>query len=146
MPLGRNPDERREVPPTPRGGRPSDYRADRDWWPAYKYVQPIEGSFWEDDGPHKYQSLLVDELLKAWRVLSPLVDRVYGRQVDSATQDGDAGGAPSRKGYGDQIPETQNSTSSFFELRFRMGRTATFSKPARRIKAAYTSSIDTRTP
>ena len=43
-------------------------------WPAYAYVDPPTGRFWEGDNLEEYRRYLVQTILTAWRDLAPLVD------------------------------------------------------------------------
>ena len=54
------------------------YPRHRDWWPAYKNVDPPRGKFWEDDNLKEYVDYLVETILKAWQDLAPLVDKAVG--------------------------------------------------------------------
>ena len=56
------------------------YPHSRAWWPAYSYVDPPGGKFWEDDNLKEYREDLVKTILKAWNELAPLVDKAVGHQ------------------------------------------------------------------
>lgn len=44
------------------------------WWPVYWYIKPAREDFWEDMAGFRQQ--LIDEILEAWRLLSPIIDSV----------------------------------------------------------------------
>ncbi len=55
--------------------RIEEYPDRSSWWPVYTYLSPAPDGFWEGDGLEEYRAYLVASLVKAWRVLSPLVDK-----------------------------------------------------------------------
>lgn len=58
--------------------KPQGYPKQNSWWPAYAYVDPPVGRFWEGDNLKRYRERLVETLLDAWRNLAPLVDKAVG--------------------------------------------------------------------
>ena len=48
------------------------------WWPAYRYLDPPKGRFWEGDNLQEYRNYIVDSILTAWKDLAPLVDEAVG--------------------------------------------------------------------
>ncbi len=68
--------------PFTKEARPA-YPLQNSWWPAYKNVEPPEDGFWEGDNLKEYRNHLVATILKAWKDLSPLVDKAVGHQLGS---------------------------------------------------------------
>lgn len=48
------------------------------WWPAYRYLGPPKGRFWEDDNLKEYRNYIVKTILTTWKDLAPLVDEAVG--------------------------------------------------------------------
>ncbi len=48
------------------------------WWPAYRYLDPPKGRFWEEDNLKEYRNYIVETILTAWKDLAPLVDEAVG--------------------------------------------------------------------
>lgn len=62
--------------PFTKEARPN-YRSAK-WWPAYRYLDPPDGRFWEDDNLKEYRNYIVETILTTWKDLAPLVDEAVG--------------------------------------------------------------------
>ena len=62
---------RQEVPEYPKS-----WSSDGSGHPMYKVIDPPPDNFWEGDNLEKYGNFVIQEVLKAWRDLAPLVDEM----------------------------------------------------------------------